>query len=157
MELMSTYYSNTPGNGLRNIFLVRGVVCLMSRYYKTYNKSRKPWVVYRFLPRDVGTLLVYYLWLVLPYAQAVSVFNGDAGEEDLQLYSGLLFAAPDGKAYTDLTLLSRKLEWASKTWLQVKINACLLRHLIIAIGRRIMGKDSMVDIVTEKDIAVLRG
>jgi hypothetical protein len=85
------------------------------------------------------------------------VFNGDAGEEDLQLYSGLLFAAPDGKAYTDLTLLSRKLKWALKTWLQVKINACLLCYLIIAIGRRIMGKDSMVDIVTEKDIAVLRG
>jgi hypothetical protein len=33
----------------------------MSRYHKTYNKSRKPQVVYWFLPRDVGTLLVYYL------------------------------------------------------------------------------------------------
>lgn len=41
----------------------------MTRYYKGYAMSGDVKIIYRYLPREVGELVVWYLWLVLPFYQ----------------------------------------------------------------------------------------
>jgi hypothetical protein len=39
--------------------------------HKNLSQSQRLKVIYRFLPQEVGTLLVYYLWLVVPFCEGV--------------------------------------------------------------------------------------
>ena len=41
----------------------------VTRYYKGYNVSGDVKIIHRYLPREVGELVVWYLWLVLPFQQ----------------------------------------------------------------------------------------
>ena len=45
----------------------RGLVMVVKGYHKGFSRTEKLKVIQRFLPPEVGTLLVYYLWLVLPF------------------------------------------------------------------------------------------
>ena len=60
-ELLSLRFRNTQGGGLRNVFLDRGLIMLITGYHKGYNQSGITRVIHRFLPKPVGELLVYYL------------------------------------------------------------------------------------------------
>jgi hypothetical protein len=62
-EFITVRFRNTVAGGTRNIFVDRGLVMLVY----IYNKSPSAKVIHRFLPRSIGTLLVYYLWLVVPF------------------------------------------------------------------------------------------
>ena len=44
-----------------------GLVVIMTRYHKGMSTTGKQKVVHRYLPREVGELVVYYVWLVLPF------------------------------------------------------------------------------------------
>ncbi|KAH8586488.1 hypothetical protein B0O99DRAFT_702040 [Bisporella sp. PMI_857] len=41
------------------------MVAFLTGYYKGYRSSSNIKIIHRYLPREVGELLVYYLWLVL--------------------------------------------------------------------------------------------
>lgn len=69
-EILTLRHRNTAPGGTRNIFIDRGMVMLVTGIHKGLSRSQRLRVVHRFLPREVGTLLVYYLWLVLPFAEA---------------------------------------------------------------------------------------
>jgi hypothetical protein len=43
----------------------------MAGYYKGFLKTERLKVIHRFLPREVSVLVVYYLWLVLPFWEDV--------------------------------------------------------------------------------------
>jgi hypothetical protein len=60
-------WKNTTYGKVRNIFIEEGLVVFVATYYKGYWSSRNIKIVYRYLPREVRELLVYYLWLVLPF------------------------------------------------------------------------------------------
>ena len=60
-ELLSIQHENTVANGLRNIFLFNGLVAIVPRYHKGYNRDKSLKTVYRFLPRDIGSFVVWYL------------------------------------------------------------------------------------------------
>ena len=64
-EIMSIRHSNTVKGGHRNIFIEDGMVVFVTRYYKGYSVSGDVKIIYWYLPREVGELLVYYMWLVL--------------------------------------------------------------------------------------------
>ena len=70
-ELLRIRYANTKQGGLRNIFIDRGIVAFVTTYYKNYRQTRKMKIIYRYLPKEVGELLLRYLWLVLPFWQAI--------------------------------------------------------------------------------------
>ncbi|KAJ4375413.1 hypothetical protein N0V85_009039 [Neurospora sp. IMI 360204] len=57
-ELLSLRFKNTQEGGLRNVFLDRGLIMLATGYHKGYNHSGYTKVVYRFLPKAVGELLI---------------------------------------------------------------------------------------------------
>jgi hypothetical protein len=42
-------------------------VAFVVLYYKGYRSSGNIKIIYQYLPWEVGELLVYYLWLVLPF------------------------------------------------------------------------------------------
>jgi RecQ family ATP-dependent DNA helicase len=70
-EILSIRHENTPRGGHRNLFLEDGLVVYITQYHKGYSMSGDIKIIHRYLPREVGELLVYYLWLVLPFQFAI--------------------------------------------------------------------------------------
>lgn len=66
-ELLGIRWKNTANGGTRNIFIEEGLVSFVAIYHKGYKSSGNIKIINRFLPREVGELLVYYLWLVIPF------------------------------------------------------------------------------------------
>jgi hypothetical protein len=50
-----------------NVFIEDGMVVFVTRYHKEYNLSRDLKIIHWYLPRKVGELVVWYMWLVLPF------------------------------------------------------------------------------------------
>ncbi|KAL6351699.1 hypothetical protein LRP88_15016 [Fusarium phalaenopsidis] len=70
-ELLTLRHRNTAAGGIRNIFLDQGLVMLVTGIHKGFSRSERLKVIHRFLPQEVSTLLVYYLWLILPFWEAM--------------------------------------------------------------------------------------
>ncbi|KAH7252861.1 hypothetical protein BKA59DRAFT_393098, partial [Fusarium tricinctum] len=64
-------HRNTATGGLRNIFIDRGLVIIIIGIHKNLSQSQRLKVIYYFLPQEVGTLLIYYLWLVMPFYKGI--------------------------------------------------------------------------------------
>jgi len=64
-EILSIRHSNTVRGGHRNVFIENGMVVFVTRYHKGYSLSGDVKIIHRYLPQEVGELLVRYLWLVL--------------------------------------------------------------------------------------------
>jgi hypothetical protein len=58
LEILSVRHSNTIKGGHRNIFIEDGIVVFIIRYYKGYNVSSDVKIIYWYLPREVGELVV---------------------------------------------------------------------------------------------------
>lgn len=70
-EILGLRMWNTANGGVRNIFIHEGMVCFVAIYHKGFRQTGNIKVIHRYLPREVGELLVWYMWLVLPFWQAV--------------------------------------------------------------------------------------
>ena len=57
-EILSVRHSNTVKGGHRNIFIEDGMVVFVTRYHKGYNVSGDVKIIHRYLPREVGELVV---------------------------------------------------------------------------------------------------
>lgn len=66
-ELLTIRLRDIVDRGIQNVLLDRGLVIVITGIHKGYSRSEKEKVIYRFLPREIGTLLVYYVWLVLEF------------------------------------------------------------------------------------------
>jgi RecQ family ATP-dependent DNA helicase len=66
-ELFGMRWKNTAYGGVRNIVIEEGLVGYVAQYHKGYRSSGDVKIIHRYLPREVGELLVYYLWLILPF------------------------------------------------------------------------------------------
>ena len=73
MELLGIRYANTKQGGLCNIFIDCGMMAFVTTYYKNYQQTGKIKIIYWYLPREVEELLFKYLWLVLPFWQAIEL------------------------------------------------------------------------------------
>ena len=74
-EIIGIRHQNTRNGGVRNIFVEDGLVVFVTAYHKGYEFSEKIKVIQRVLPREVGELLVYYLWLVLPFWESIEMMT----------------------------------------------------------------------------------
>ncbi|PON20110.1 hypothetical protein TGAM01_v211033 [Trichoderma gamsii] len=70
-EVLGIRMWNTMNGGVRNIFINEGMMCFVTMYHKGFRKSGDIKVIHRYLPREVGELLVWYMWLALPFWQNV--------------------------------------------------------------------------------------
>ena len=60
-ELLGIQWKNTVYSGIQNIFIEEDLVIFVAIYYKGYRNSGNIKIVYRYLSREIGELLVYYL------------------------------------------------------------------------------------------------
>lgn len=76
-ELVTTTYRNQPNGQSRGIFVEDGLMAYVTLYHKGIGQTRQAKVVHRYLPQEVGELLFYYLWMVLPFWQRLERASRD--------------------------------------------------------------------------------
>jgi hypothetical protein len=64
-EILGLRWKNTANGGVQNIIIENSLAGFVAQYHKGYRSSGNINIIQRYLPREVGELLVYYLWLVL--------------------------------------------------------------------------------------------
>ncbi|KAL3588248.1 hypothetical protein FPOAC2_14147 [Fusarium poae] len=77
-EISGIRHRNTMNGGVRNVLAHNGMMCIVTLYHKGFRLTGQAKVIHRYLPRAVGELLVWYLWLVLPFWQQVQAIVKDA-------------------------------------------------------------------------------
>lgn len=86
-------------------------------------------IIYRYLPQEIGELLVYYLWLVRPFTEKLRLLAFD----DQSPPSPFLWAK--GVASWDRSYLSDQLKEEAKKHLNTDLNIAIYRHVAIAISK----------------------
>jgi len=67
-ELTSIQVENGPeGRGQRGVFVDNGMVDFVTAYHKGWSASKKSKIIHRFVPREVGQLIVHSMWLLEPW------------------------------------------------------------------------------------------
>jgi hypothetical protein len=57
----------------RNIFIENGMVSTVTSWHKGYTVTGSTKIIHRYVPNQVGELIIYYLWLILPFWQELEV------------------------------------------------------------------------------------
>ncbi|KAI6816361.1 hypothetical protein KC342_g15508 [Hortaea werneckii] len=68
-EILSIRRRNTVQGGHRNLFVEDGMVVVVTRYHKGYEVKGDVKIIHRYLLQEVGELVVWYPWRVLPFVQ----------------------------------------------------------------------------------------
>ena len=68
-EILSVRHSNTAQGRFRNLFIEDGMVVFVTQYHKGEQYQANVKIIHRYLPREVGELVVWYRWLVVPFVQ----------------------------------------------------------------------------------------
>jgi superfamily II DNA helicase RecQ len=79
-EVLTVQHRNSRNSGTRGLFIDEGYVAYVIGYHKGYGFSGRPKVIHRYLPREVGELVVYYVWLVQPFVEILQMFDRDQQE-----------------------------------------------------------------------------
>ncbi|CAN9283890.1 unnamed protein product [Alternaria alternata] len=132
-ELGSVRHSNTVKGGHRNIFIEDGMVVFVTRYHKGYNVSGDVKIIHRYLPREVGELLVYYMWLVLPFQQRL---EATVWEKEV-ISSHMWPADPSGRKWTS-DRFREALKRESRIGLGQALTIAAYREIAIGISRRFL-------------------
>jgi hypothetical protein len=72
-EILSLRHVNTMNGHHRNVFIEGGMVSTVTTYHKGYSTTGNIKIIYRYLPKEVGELLIYYLWLVQPFCRKLEM------------------------------------------------------------------------------------
>jgi hypothetical protein len=128
-ELLSLTHSNTKHSRHRSIFIEHGLVSTVTTYHKGYSISNSTKIIHRYLPKAVSELVVYYLWLILPFCQSLQrLARGQRGTASPYLW-------PAGEGTWGSERLRKVLQQEAKSHLQTKLNILSYRHAAIAISR----------------------
>ena len=156
-ELLSLRYLNSVRTGTRNIFIENDLVVFVTSYYKGYSISGSTKIIHRYLPREIGELLVYYIWLVVPFLERLSI----------KLYrkplSDYLFTNPTRKkgsrtSRIDSDRFRRIFRRETLAGLGTALNPSEYRYISIGISRRFFTKayqfqpEDLADLEDENDI-----
>jgi hypothetical protein len=150
-ELLTLQYCNSANGRRRNIFMENGLITFVTFCLKGYNILNSTKVIHRYLPQEISELLVYYLWLVLPFSTQLKLLALNSK----QPVSPYLWAAkePAPTIVVDIptTNKARKpvmvpcwdgshlrniLQQEFKACLNTTANITLWRHAAIAISRK---------------------
>jgi hypothetical protein len=74
-ELLSIQHVNTQASRHRNVFIEDGMVTLVTAYHKGFHASNDIKLIHRYVPRAVGELVVWYMWLVLPFTEQLTTWQ----------------------------------------------------------------------------------
>lgn len=128
-EIISLRYQNTVQGHLRNIFVEDGLVSTVTAYHKGYSVFGSTKIIHHYLPKEVGELLIYYLWLIRPFTEKLRRLAFG----DKEPPSPFVWAA--GKTSWDSSRLSSALKEEAKVHLHTDLNISVYRHIAIAISK----------------------
>lgn len=60
----------------RGIMIDQGMMAFITSYHKRFSVSQSQKCVHRFVPQEVGELMVYYLWLIEPFVRILQSSRG---------------------------------------------------------------------------------
>ena len=73
-EIVSIQHENGNDSRIqRGIFIDKGMVQFITLYHKGYSTSQKVKIIHRFVPKEVGELVVRYLWLVKLFTRQLRI------------------------------------------------------------------------------------
>jgi hypothetical protein len=140
-ELVSLQYCNTADSLRRNIFAENGLVSFVTLYHKGYSVEGCAKIIHRYLPKQVSELVIYYLWLVLPFTNQLRLLA--LNQTATTTSSTFLWAQPykthnNTSQYSPWpsSRLSHMLKQEFQTHLHTQANIQIWRHAAIAISRR---------------------
>jgi superfamily II DNA helicase RecQ len=136
-ELASIRHSNTVKGGLRNMGIEDGMVYVATRYHKGYAISGDVKIIHRYLPREVGELVVWYLWLVLPFQQRLEAMVW----EKEAISSHMWPADPNGRKWTS-ERFREALKRESRIGLGQELTIASYREIAIGISRRFLRRST---------------
>jgi hypothetical protein len=129
-ELIGLQYSNTAQGQHRGIFLEEGLISTVTSYHKGYNITGSTKIIHRYLPKEVSELLVYYLWLILPFWQQLDILVYKRKDP----HSTFLW--PKGNGTWDSSRLTKVIAREARLYLDTALGILTYRHLAIAISRQ---------------------
>lgn len=141
-ELSSLKYCNDIHGLRRNIVIENGLVSFVTLYHKGYNIDDSTKIIHRYLPKEVSVseLVVYYLWLVLPFTDQLRLLALD--KDVTRTPSPFLWTAQSSGGLDSHCstwpshCLSTVIKRQFKLYLRTDANIPILRHSIIVISRR---------------------
>ncbi|RHZ43060.1 uncharacterized protein CDV56_100580 [Aspergillus thermomutatus] len=74
-ELLSIQHCNTANSRRRNIYIEDWMVTFVTAYHKGFHASNDVKIIHRYVPREVGELVVWYMWLVLPFVGQLAAWE----------------------------------------------------------------------------------
>ena len=113
------------------------MVSTVTTYHKGYSVTGSTKIIHRYLPKEVGELLVYYLWIIQPFCRKLHLLVYDRSGWS----SPFVWAKDDGLEPWDSSRLSRILRREFQADLGVTMNIPYYRHLAIAISWKHLGRD----------------
>jgi hypothetical protein len=132
-EILSIRCVNTVNGCYRNLFIDNGMVSTVTDYHKGYSITGSTKIIHRYLPKEVGELLVYYLWLIRPFDRKLELLALRRGNPQP---SPFLWAKEGSIEPWDSSRLSAILQRETKEAFGVPFNIPIYRHLAIAISRK---------------------
>ena len=72
------------------------MVAFVTRYHKGYAVSGDVKIIHRYLPREIGELVVWYMWLVLPFQQRLEAMVWEKEAVSSHMWP----ADPSGRKWT---------------------------------------------------------
>lgn len=142
-EILSVRHRNTA-NAHRNVFIEDRQVVVATRYHKGFHLSNDVKIIHRYLPQPVGSLVVQYLWLVLPLVERFDAFHRSVDEQTPLAQTTLLWGAdPMSQRPWTSQRLREVLQRESRLGLNGQtVNVASWRHIAIALSRRFLRADS---------------
>jgi len=106
-------------------------------YHKGYSIQGSTKIIYRYLPREISELTVYYLWLVLPFAQRLQMLALDKSFHNISTPFLWGFKIKDNHIIPwQSNRLSDAISRKFKIHLSTSAKIQVWRHAVIAISRR---------------------
>jgi hypothetical protein len=92
-ELLLLRWRNSAHGDIQNIFIKIGQVVFVTSYHKNYSQLSKVCIIRRYLPREIGELLVWYLRTVVPFLHALHLLGKQQGDFDAPFMGSYLWPA----------------------------------------------------------------
>ena len=147
-EILGIRHTNTA-EGHRNVFIEDGMVVYVTRYHKGFQLSGDVKIIHRYLPREVGELVIQYMWLVLPFQRQMEALVWKKARESEYMWPKDVH----GKQWTS-ERMRKVLKEVTAVGLGCELTIQGYREIAIAISRRFMrGKRKFQDDEGEDDAA----
>jgi hypothetical protein len=119
----------------RNIYLHGELICILTSYHKGMLQTDETKDIYRFLPKQIGDLLIYYIWLVLPYYQQLVGMYERKNYRSTYLFTDDIVSVSKSQSTWDSARFSSILQRFFLSSIGTKIKLSDYRHIAIAIAR----------------------